>query len=242
MSDMTSWARRSDELTNLLGLAASPIAITFANSVPDGVPQFDSAKPEPTADGRTGRVPAGCVFWMRATTRTFDTVPDDHRNCSVGMLTHGLQGLEEAARGADVGTLVETGWITTEAAANIPTVKERHDHIVYGPLAETPVEPDVVLLRINARALMILMDSFPGLRVEGKPQCHIVALAKQEGLVAVSAGCALSRSRTGMSAAEMTCAIPADKLEKALSVVRATADTDTGVARYAAADSRRFES
>lgn len=242
MADSNPWAERSRELTALLGLAARPIAITFADSAPQGVTPFQATKPAPTADGRTGAVSAGCVFWMRATSGTFDTVPDDHRNCSVGMLTHGLHDLAHAAQGADVAALIETGWITADAAATIPVVQERCGHIVYGPLAETPVDPDVVLLRINARGLMILKDSFPGLRVEGKPQCHIVAIAKEGDEVAVSAGCALSRSRTGMPASEMTCAIPAARIDQTIDTIRATADTDSTVARYAAEDERRFES
>lgn len=65
------------------------------------------------------------------------------------------------------------------------------------------------MLRANGRRLMVLSDALPGLRIEGKPQCHIVAVAKEQGEVAASVGCALSRARTGMRAAEMTCAIPA---------------------------------
>ena len=65
--------------------------------------------PEPTPDGRTGRVAAGCVFWMHATERTFTTAPADHANCSVGSYTHGLLSLEEAATKTDVGDLVEFG-------------------------------------------------------------------------------------------------------------------------------------
>jgi len=51
----------------------------------------------------------------------------------------------------------------------------------------------VVLLRVNARQLMVLSDALPGLSIQGKPQCHIVALAKEHGVPAASVGCALSR-------------------------------------------------
>ena len=51
-------------------------------------------------------------------------------------------------------------------------------------LGATGVEPDVVLIRVNGRQLMVLSDALPGLRVEGKPQCHIVAIAKEQGEVA----------------------------------------------------------
>jgi uncharacterized protein (DUF169 family) len=234
-------AEIASELTNVLGLAAPPIAITFSNDAPTGVEPFDAPVAEPTAAGRTGRVPAGCVFWMRAANRTFTTVPEDHGNCSVGMLTHGLLSLQEAAGREDVQAIMECGWVTPEAAGTIPTVAERHSHITYGPLESTPVDPDVVLLRLNGRGLMVLMDAMPGLQVEGKPQCHIVPLAKQHGKVAVSAGCALSRARTGMPASEMTCAIPGKQLGEVVEALRRTADIDATVARYAAVDSRRFE-
>ena len=64
-------------LRSLLQLAASPIAIGFHASPPDDVARFDRPMPEP-ADGRTGRVAAGCVFWMHATERAFATVAEDH--------------------------------------------------------------------------------------------------------------------------------------------------------------------
>jgi len=228
------------DLVNVVGLAAPPIAITFGDSAPAGVEPFGAPRAEPTAAGRTGRVPAGCVFWIRATEGTFTTVPEDHGNCSVGLLTHGLLSFEEAAGREDVQTIIEVGWVTPEAASGIPRVSQRPAYITYGPLADTPVDPDVVLIRPNARGLMILMDALPGLHVEGKPQCHIVALAKEHGQVAASSGCALSRARTGMPASEMTCAIPGAKLEEVVDALKKTAGVDTTVAQYAAADSRRF--
>src|SRR5581483_1613101 len=171
------WTRVSDELTSLLRLEAPPIGITFSSSRLDGVGLFDDPVPEATPDGRTGRVPAGCVFWMKGAERTFTTVPEDHGNCSVGSLTHGLIELSEAAGRADVAALVEAGWVTPEIFPSIPTLAERPSFITYGPLAEAPVDPDIVFLRVDAKQLMTISDAMPGLRVEGKPQCHIVPLA-----------------------------------------------------------------
>jgi uncharacterized protein (DUF169 family) len=234
-------AQAARELTNLLGLAAPPIAISFSNAAPAGVEPFTAPLPQPTEGGRTGRVPAGCVFWMHATDRTFTTVPEDHGNCSVGMLTHGLVDLQQAATCEDVQTIVQVGWVTLEAAAGIPTISERPSHITYGPLAAASGDQDVVLVRLNGRGLMVLMDAMPGIQVEGKPQCHIVAVAKEQGRVAVSAGCALSRARTGMPASEMTCCIPGSRLDEVLESLRTTAGIDTTVAQYAAQDGRRFD-
>jgi uncharacterized protein (DUF169 family) len=87
---------------------------------------------------------------------------------------------------------------------------------------------------------MVLSDALPGLRIEGKPQCHIVAVAKEQGEIAASVGCALSRARTGMSAHEMTCAIPASRLADVVDAIGRTSEADTLVARYAAQDAQRF--
>ncbi len=240
MPESTAWSDAATALTDALQLAAPPIAITFSDAAPQGVAPFDAPMPEPTADGRTGRVPAGCVFWTKAVDRTFTTVAADHGNCSVGSLTHGFATLDEVAGHSDVAALVESGWVTMDMVPEIPVVNDRPGTVTYGPLAESPVDPDVVLIRVNGKQLMVLSDALPGLRIEGKPQCHIVAVAKQRGEVAASVGCMLSRTRTNMSSREMTCAIPATKLGDVIAQIEATAATDAIVASYAAEDARRF--
>jgi uncharacterized protein (DUF169 family) len=235
----TSWPELADRLTRALHPLAAPVAITFLDAVPDAIPAFDAAMPEPTPDGRTGRVAAGCVFWMHAPERTFSTVAADHGNCSVGSYTHGLLALEEAATRADIGALVESGWVTPDVFPTIPAVTKRPAAIVYGPLAETQ-DPSVVLLRLNAQAMMVVTDALPDLRIEGKPQCHIIAVAHEHGRVAASVGCALSRARTGMGANAMTCAIPAALAAEVTERVERAAGVDAGVARYAAQDAQRF--
>jgi uncharacterized protein (DUF169 family) len=240
VSGTTDWPQLASELTDALGLGAPPIAITFATAPPAGVDAFDARMPPPLPDGRTGRVPAGCVFWMKSTDRTFATVAADHGNCSVGSLTHGFATLEEVAGNSDVAALLDAGWVTMDVVPAIPVVRERPGAVVYGPLAQAPVAPDVVLIRLNAKQLMVLSDAVPGLRIEGKPQCHIVAIAKEEGEIAASVGCALSRVRTGMSVHEMTCAIPAARVADLLDTLRRNAEADSAVARYAGDDARRF--
>jgi uncharacterized protein (DUF169 family) len=177
---------------------------------------------------------------MDAVGRTFTTTEADHGNCSVGLMTHGFATLDEVAGNDDVAALLSTGWVTMEDVPNIPVVAERPGAVTYGPLADTAVDPDVVLVRLTAKSLMVLSDALPGLRVEGKPQCHIVAVAKEQGEVAASVGCMLSRVRTGMPSTETTCAIPAVKLAEVVAAVEATSVVDAQVAAYAAEDSRRF--
>lgn len=235
-----NWSDLSARLQGALALSAPPIAITFSEAAPDGVAAFDAPMPDPLADGRTGRVPAGCVYWIHGAERTFSTVKADHGNCSVGSLTHGFATLDEVAGNGDVAALLETGWVTMDVVPQIPVVTERPGAVTYGPLADTPVEPSVVLFRVNGKQMMVLSDAVPGLRIEGKPQCHIVAIAKEQGEIAASVGCALSRVRTGMAATEMTCAIPAAKVAEVIDAIETNAVADAAVARYAGEDALRF--
>jgi uncharacterized protein (DUF169 family) len=235
-----NWTQLADRLANVLHLGTAPLAITFAASPPPGIDRFDDPMPAATEDGRQGRVAAGCVFWMRGAERAFATVAEDHGNCSVGSVTHGFLAPSEVVDHSDVAELVGAGWVGPSVLEQLPKVTVRPGSIVYAPLGQAPIDPDVVLLRVNARQLMVLSDALPGLSIEGKPQCHIVAIAKEQGKAAASVGCALSRQRTGMRPEEMTCALPAGQLETIVEAVEKTAGIDGAVARYAVDDARRF--
>ncbi len=227
-------------LVNALGLQHTPLALHFSQQPLPGVEPFADAMPAPAEDGRTGRVPAGCVFWMKAEARTFSTVAEDHANCSVGSVTHGFRTLEEVGDKSDVGALVGAGWVAPEMFPAIPVVQTKYRYVTYGPLQDAGTTPDVVFLRVNAKQAMTISDAFPEVRFEGKPQCHIIAIAKEQQQVAISVGCMLSRVRTGMPNTEMTCAIPGARLGEVVQKIRTTAVIDGTVANYASDDSRRF--
>jgi len=231
----------ADDLVKSLGLQHTPLAIRFSQEPLPGIEPYGDDMPAPAEDGRTGRVPAGCVFWMKAEGRSFSTVAQDHANCSVGSVTHGFKSLDEVGDLSDVGALVGAGWVAPEMFAAIPVVKERYRYVSYGPLQQATGTPDVVFLRINAKQAMTISDAIPGLRFEGKPQCHIIAMAKEQQQVAVSVGCMLSRVRTGMPNTEMTCAIPGARLAEVVQQIKTTTVIDGTVASYASEDTRRFE-
>ena len=110
----TDWSALAAELQSMLSPAAPPIAITFSDTPVENVPAFDEPMAAPAPDGRTGRVPAGCVFWMKSTDKTFSTVAEDHGNCSVGSVTHGFKTLGEVVGNSDVAALLESGWVSEE--------------------------------------------------------------------------------------------------------------------------------
>ena len=231
----------NDRLVATLKPLAAPVAISF--HAPNETPcasRMDTDYPPPNEHGRTGQVPAGCVFWIHGASQSFTTKAADHANCSVGSYTHGFITLEEAATKDDVGAVLEAGWVDETAVHNLPHVPDKPESVSYEPLTSSQNTPDVVLLRINGYALMTLKNAFPQMPIEGKPQCHIVAMAKNENLVAASVGCALSRSRTGMRPEEMTCVVPGSRLEEVVDKLEATVGLDRAMASYASADAKRF--
>ena len=149
----------SDSLTNLLGLEHSPVAITFHDELPDdGVPRFDEPMSEPTEDGRTGRAAAPCVFWMHAHQRTFDTLAEDHGNCSVGRFTHGFAEAADILDMSDVAALLDVGWVTMEAFAGVAAMARRPKGVRYGPLAQATNFADV-RIRVRSRWSDLLLSA-----------------------------------------------------------------------------------
>ncbi|QHE72422.1 DUF169 domain-containing protein [Rhodococcus sp. WAY2] len=219
---MSTYAESARRLSELLGLTEAPVAVSFDES---------------TAGNLTERVPAqpaGCCFWAPAEQQRLDTVAADHAHCSVGSYTHGLIPLEQAAAGADTAALVGSGWVGEADLMAAATLPFRPSTISYQPLAGAG-KADVILAKLSPTALMTLLGAVPDLTLARKPQCVIVPLA-HAGQVAVSPGCAVSRTRTSLPQDELTCAIPSRELESVLERLEASTAADRTVSEFAAAD------
>jgi uncharacterized protein (DUF169 family) len=243
-ANLPDWTDLAARLTAALHLTSPPVALTFrsAESPAHHAPAAESALPLAPVNehGRTGSVAAGCVFWIKGAKDTVTTHAVDHANCSVGSVTHGFRTREEVIANDDLHDLLDSGWIDQSGFMSLPVVPTRTESVVYSPLASLTCAADVVLIRTNARGLMTIKGAVPDLPVEGKPQCHVVAMAKEHGRVAASVGCALSRARTGMRVDEATCVFPAARLPELMRAMELHAALDSSMARYAGEDARRF--
>lgn len=237
----TTLQTASATIVGLLGLEHLPVAITFHETAPNGTTRyFDEPMSQPTPDGRAGRVAAPCVFWIHGHESTFSTVPEDHGNCSVGLFTHGLADAADIIGKADVAELLDVGWVTLEAFADVAALGRRPAAITYGPLDEAATTPDVVLLRVTPRQMMEIADAIP-VEFSGKPQCQILPRAADRKVVTASMGCALSRARTGLGEDELTCAVPGERIEELAEALGSVVRADRAVAGYAEQDGKRFE-
>jgi len=206
-------------LARLLGLAQTEVyeVATFYH-------HFDVVK-----EDRAGKLPVPPALTVRVC---------DGLSCEMAGAKQLLERLPELL-GRDV-RVIPAPCVGRCEQAPVAVVHQKPQCITYEPLPDTRLDPDVVLLRLNPKQVMILHDALPDMRMEGKPQCHIIAIAKEVQEVAASVGCMLSRVRTGLPNSQMTCAIPAHRLAEVVERLKATCAADTTVAAYAAEDARRF--
>ena len=200
------------ELKEALGLEHTPVGLAFVMEPPPGI-------------ARPGReVPSGCSFWPMAEREVFYTSPEDHVNCPIGMMTMGFPiptEREPEAKGL-LDMMCQMEYISPEELPHIPSVQLEHRGIVYGPLAQFPVEPDVALFICRPGEAMLLAEATgnvdwtggPALPTFGRPACGVIPMAMQSARSGMSLGCIGSRTYTSMSADEVVVAVPGTQLDR----------------------------
>src|ERR1700676_2484789 len=147
------YADLANRLQTRLGLQRRAIAIAFLDKAPAGVPQ------------RKAPHPASCSYWKLASEgEVFHTTADDHLNCTIGAYTHGvtLSPEKTAELQSAIGQMIELNYLQREEVPRIPHRTEPFQVAVYSPLAVSPCEPQVVLIRGNARHFMLLTEAAIG--------------------------------------------------------------------------------
>ena len=190
-------------LQDVLGLA-EPVAVTFHDTPPAGAERIGAA------------APAGCSYWkLAAEGRSFYTDASDHVNCPIGAYTHGadITPLQKDLE-TMVGRMVGLEYIRMEEVPGIPRRGQPLRFVSYAPLSREPGTPDVVLLRGNARQMMLLAEAamasglMSPLPVMGRPACAVVPAAMESGKAATSLGCIGNRVYTGLTDGEFYLAVP----------------------------------
>jgi uncharacterized protein (DUF169 family) len=221
------YARLEDSLTTALALTRRPIAIAFRDEPPAGVAKF------------IGSQPSGCSFWrLAAAGATFYTVPSDHYNCPVGSYTHNIPlPAERQQELTGVLTLMtEIGYLKMEEVPGIPRLAKTPAVAIYAPLAQTPVDPDVVMVSGSPGRLMLLHEaatraSASALPLLGRPTCMAIP-ASMSGQVASSLGCVGNRVYTGIADEEFYTAIASAQLPAVMEQMATIASANATLAEY----------
>jgi uncharacterized protein (DUF169 family) len=218
-----------DVLTELLGLSSPAIAIAFTDSAPAGVERVDHSGP------------ASCDYWRQAADgATFYTVGDDHKACPIGAHTHHVvtSADEQQQLMGLIQNMVGLSYIKMEEVPSIPRRATPLSVAVYSPLASAPVTPDVVLVRGNARQLMLVTEAAQLAGVAGvgpamgRPTCAVLPAAMNSGTVAASFGCIGNRVYTGATENDAYIAIPGPHLGAIVDGLRTIINANSALEQF----------
>jgi uncharacterized protein (DUF169 family) len=101
----------------------------------------------------------------------------------------------------------------------IPVLQSQPGYVVYAPLADSLLPPDVVLLFVNANQTLILSEATQQVENQnppaiGRPACAIVPQVMNSGRAALSLGCCGARAYLDVLTDDVAVfAIPGAKLE-----------------------------
>jgi uncharacterized protein (DUF169 family) len=205
---MSEWSDLEQRLQGALRLMRRPVAVAYRDAVPAVVEPFQ------------GSEPSSCSFWRLAGEgRAFATVAADHYNCPIGSYTQNVPLPPERAPELDqtLGLMSEIGYVRMEEVPGIPRLPQTPGAIVYAPLGEMPVPPDVVLFVGRPGRLMLLQEAAmragvaASLPLLARPTCMALPAAMASGVV-VSAGCVGNRVYTDVGEDELYAVVPGKDL------------------------------
>ena len=225
---MPDYKALETQFQQILNLSRRPVAVMFRAEAPASVEKF------------SGSEPAGCSFWrLAAEGRTFSTAPSDHYNCPVGSYTHKIPLPESRAQELPsiLGTMTSLGYLKMEEVPGIPVLPETPKTVMYGPLGDTPVDPDVVLFVTTPGKLMLLEEAAIRAGVASKlpllarPTCMAIPAALAHGMV-TSAGCIGNRVYTSIGDEDLYAAIPGRALELVAQELQTIASANLALAQH----------
>jgi uncharacterized protein (DUF169 family) len=202
-------ASAATRLKSLLGLENRPVAVAFSDAPPAGLRRIE--------------LPAvsGCTYWkLAAEGQAFYTEAEDHFGCPIGAYTHNVSltpAKQQELQGM-VGMMVQLEYIRAEEISQIPRRRRPFGIASYAPLDAAPFSPDVVIVRGNARVVMLLAEAAgaAGAPLQGgvmsRPTCAFIPVTADDGRAAASAGCVGNRVYTGLRDDEMYFSIPGPRL------------------------------
>lgn len=223
-----SYSQLAETLASRLRLAQAPVAVCFPETVPDGVPAHE------------GHAPAGCQFWKEAAISPFATSADDHALCAVGSYTHNFE--PSAARQRDLQECLTIfdglGYVRPEDLPLIPVLGSRSKHVVYAPLAQSPLPPEVVLLFCDAGQALIVSEAVQQVEhrnppAMGRPACAVIPQVRNTGLAALSLGCCGARAYVNTFTADLIlCALPGKTLASYVERIAALAAANSVLSHF----------
>ena len=225
---MSSWQGLEKQFMEGLRLAHRPVSVTFLDAIPAGISRIE------------GSQPSGCSFWrLAAEGKPFYTVPGDHYNCPIGSYTHNIALPPDRAPELEqtLSLMGSLGYVKMEEVPGIPRLPEPPGAVVYAPLGETPVDPDVVIFAGRPARLMLLSEAAlragisAGAPLLPRPTCMALPAAMSHGLVTSSA-CIGNRVYTDLGEDELYAVLAGKDLARVADALATIASANAQLADY----------
>ena len=222
-------AATAARLAALLSLHNPAIALAFVDRPPKDIVQV--AKPFPSA----------CAFWRRAELGTFYAAAEQHYNCPIGSMVMGFDlpvAVSEQLSGL-VQSMCDAHYLSMDEAAKIPNVGRKSVGIVYGPLREFPLDPDLVMIWVNTAQAMLYSEAAgraactgAQMDITGRPGCAALARALHNNQPGMSLGCVGMRTFTEISDDLNLAVIPGSALAEFVDALERTVDSNATMRSY----------
>lgn len=238
MMNTRSRAALASALTDVLHLDLPPVALTYVQEPPPGLAEF------------SGERPSACSFWRLGEQGAVYVPAVKHFHCPVGAYTMGFALTDEV--GKELQTTIETmggcGYLGADEVPGIPTIKSAPQGIVYGPLRDFPLSPDLVLMWLDPRQAMVFDEAAGQVRwsneghmpVHGRPSCAALPIALGSGRPAMSLGCIGMRTYTEIPDDRILVVVPGAELEAFVDRLTAITSANTAVSAVYGANKARY--
>jgi uncharacterized protein (DUF169 family) len=216
------------ELRKTVGISKRPVAVTFRSSPPRGIPKY------------AGKAPSGCSFFRIASGgMTFYTVPTDHYNCPLGCYSYNLplSPGHSAKLKKSLESMQDACSIKLEEVHSVHRTDNNPKVVVYSPLGDTPVGPDVTVLVVNPLQAMFLQEAALRKRIKLQvmpfrlPTCMCLHTVLDDTAV-TSAGCMGSRVYNDLGDDEFYMLMPGRLVKKVAEEVQNIATANAKLAEY----------
>ena len=239
LSPLATNRQRASVLVRHLALGEPPVALAFRDEAP-----ASAATP-------SHKVPSACTFWREGRAGLFFADSAAHRECPIGVLTMGfdLTREDEPAATQLIQSMCDLKYFAQAEVAALPRVSEKHHGILYGPLAEFPVAPDVVLVVVNSFGAMLAAEASDstdlansaGQPAYGRPACSVIPRAMASGRTMLSLGCIGARTYVELRPEEGLAVIPGSALGRFVERLGEVAYANVELERFHAGRKSAFQ-
>ncbi|MFY9618548.1 MAG: DUF169 domain-containing protein [Pyrinomonadaceae bacterium] len=222
-------ATQARQIQDLLELKWPAISVTFRKEAPTGIPRISES------------APSGCSYWkLAAEGQVFYTEASDHFGCPIGSYTHGVDLPPAQSKELEgmIETMVGLSYLKMEEVPGIPRREEPFGVAIYAPLAKAPIDPDVVIVRGNAKQMMLLAEAVKAAGVSsasgimGRPTCAMIPAVMKTQQMAMSLGCIGNRVYNELGDGELYASIALPDLVDTLTTLRTIVSANNQLKKF----------